>query len=461
MPLTRARTGSVPAALRSRRSPGRRGVRRRRRPPRAAGRGREHRRRAAGPAGTGAAGPRRVGGRQEAGSLLERRQADGRVGRPLPLAAGLGGLPRRRARHRERQDDLRVGPQPRHRAGAAGAQAAGPGDGVPPLPRPRRARRPAVRQLAGALAGQEAPRAVRAGPRRRPRPGRPADRGRRRSAGARRAPGRGGSLAVLAQLQHLRGRAVPRAGVQGAGRRRRDEGEDLVRQGPGRPRRPQRRRVHGQQHAHRRHRRSGGQAGEGNVDRRRPDRRGRHLRGRHRQRSLARPCGRGPAPTSTGSPSSSTARPDAAEKASAIKATPKLRAYYGRSYVQPHKDLAAAIAGWLNAPFKPNGKATGRTNRAAVGGYVDDVAALFRVIHVPGVGHEEIVRGHALDDKGAAVRGQRHRRAQGAQRPQGRAHPRARHGGDADAEEGGSQTEGEGRRAGAEAGHRAQGPRGA
>ena len=96
---------------------------------------------------------------------------------------------------------------------------------------------------------------------------------------------------------------------------------------------------------------------------------------------------------------------DAAEKVNSIKGTPKLRAYYGSSYVQPHKDLAGAIAGWFDDPFAPNGKATGRTNRAALGGYVDDVAALFRVVHVPGVGHEEIVRGHALADKGAADAG--------------------------------------------------------
>ncbi|HKE76985.1 MAG TPA: M15 family metallopeptidase [Acidimicrobiales bacterium] len=87
----------------------------------------------------------------------------------------------------------------------------------------------------------------------------------------------------------------------------------------------------------------------------------------------------------------------AADKADAIKETPRLRAYYGRSYVKAHEALAGAIAGWFDEPF-----ASGRTNREALGGYVDDVASLFRVIHVAGVGHEEIVRGHALDDKGAA-----------------------------------------------------------
>jgi hypothetical protein len=96
---------------------------------------------------------------------------------------------------------------------------------------------------------------------------------------------------------------------------------------------------------------------------------------------------------------------DPAKKVDAIKATPRLRAYYGRSYVKPHEDLAGAIAGWFDDPFAPNGTATGRTNRAAVGGYLDDVAALFRVVHVPGVGHEEIVRGHALADKAAADAG--------------------------------------------------------
>ena len=96
---------------------------------------------------------------------------------------------------------------------------------------------------------------------------------------------------------------------------------------------------------------------------------------------------------------------DAAEKVNSIKGTPKLRAYYGSSYVQPHKDLAAAIAGWFNDPFAPNGKMTGRTNRDALGGYTDEVAALCRVIHIPGVSHEEIVRGHALADNGAADAG--------------------------------------------------------
>ena len=87
---------------------------------------------------------------------------------------------------------------------------------------------------------------------------------------------------------------------------------------------------------------------------------------------------------------------DAAAKVAAIGRTPKLRAYYGSSYVKPHEALAEAIHGWFDAPFAPNGTATGRTNRAALGSYADEVAALHRVIHVPGVTHEEIVRGHPL-----------------------------------------------------------------
>ena len=93
---------------------------------------------------------------------------------------------------------------------------------------------------------------------------------------------------------------------------------------------------------------------------------------------------------------------DAAAKVKAIQDTPKLRAYYGSSYVKPHEALAEAIHAWFDPPFAPQGTATGRTNRAALGSYADDVAALCRVIHVPGVGHEEIVRGHPLTEKANA-----------------------------------------------------------
>ena len=96
---------------------------------------------------------------------------------------------------------------------------------------------------------------------------------------------------------------------------------------------------------------------------------------------------------------------DAATKVRSITDAPKLRAYYGSSYVKPHQDLADAISRWFDQPFAPNGKRTGRTNRAALGSYVDDVTSLFRVVHVPGVGHEEIVRGHALSDTKAADAG--------------------------------------------------------
>lgn len=95
----------------------------------------------------------------------------------------------------------------------------------------------------------------------------------------------------------------------------------------------------------------------------------------------------------------------AADKAKAIREAPRLRAYYGASYVQPHKDLRTAILAWFDQPFLEKGKATGRKNRDALVPYLDEVAGLFRVIHVPGVTHEEIVRGHALSDKGAADAG--------------------------------------------------------
>jgi len=93
---------------------------------------------------------------------------------------------------------------------------------------------------------------------------------------------------------------------------------------------------------------------------------------------------------------------DPAVKEGAIRATPTLRAYYGRSYTESHRLLDEALRAWFNQPFKGDER---RTNRQVLGGWYERVAALFRVVRVAGVGHEEIVRGHARTDTKAPYAG--------------------------------------------------------
>lgn len=96
----------------------------------------------------------------------------------------------------------------------------------------------------------------------------------------------------------------------------------------------------------------------------------------------------------------------AADKRAAIDRAPRFRAYYGRHYVDNHVELRQAIRSWYDQPFSGSEKAgRGRTNKEVLGPFYAEFVPLFQVVHVGGVEHEEIVRGHALGDKGAGEAG--------------------------------------------------------
>jgi hypothetical protein len=95
-----------------------------------------------------------------------------------------------------------------------------------------------------------------------------------------------------------------------------------------------------------------------------------------------------------------------ADKHAEIDKAPRFRAYYGSSYVNFHLELRKAIDHWYDQSFTGSEKAgQRRTNKEVLGPFYSQFVPLFQVIHVGGVGHEEIVRGHALSDKDAADAG--------------------------------------------------------
>ena len=96
----------------------------------------------------------------------------------------------------------------------------------------------------------------------------------------------------------------------------------------------------------------------------------------------------------------------AADKQAAIDTAPRFRAYYGSSYVSNHVKLNQAIADWYDVSFTGSERSGhGRTNKEVLGSYYPQFAPLFQVVHIGGVAHEEIVRGHALSDKDAPEAG--------------------------------------------------------